>query len=59
VSIILDFVLDIFTLDKMVAKPLDFNNENEKYEERSSSRNSNNSNSKTICNGNVSFFHTY
>lgn len=36
----------------MVAKPLDFNNENEKYEERSSSRNSNNSNSKTICNGN-------
>ncbi|CAK5022983.1 unnamed protein product [Meloidogyne enterolobii] len=36
----------------MVAKPLDFNNENEKYEERSVSRNSNNSNSKTICNGN-------
>ncbi|CAK5027337.1 unnamed protein product [Meloidogyne enterolobii] len=36
----------------MVAKPLDFNNENEKYEERCFSRNSNNSNSKTICNGN-------
>ncbi|KAL7073813.1 hypothetical protein ACQ4LE_007589 [Meloidogyne hapla] len=35
----------------MVAKPLDFNNENGKYEERSCSRNSNNSNSNTICNG--------